>query len=301
MNKLLPLLVVSIFVLSGLQAVASPLALIDEKHHLLTNRLGNHSPLGDELDQQQTECDSYFWVGYATIQDYLQVAQSFVPSKEVVTRVELYIAKDVTTDFPYEVAIRESLTGENLTKTSVPPQDIPNELEWVEFDFDDIQVIPGHLYYIVSSTKDSEENRYAWGGAFLDPYFPGSAFWSDDGGQTWDEGGGYDMCFKTYGKDKLDLDPVLKGGVGVKLVVENIGSAIAEDMDYTITVTGGFLQLINISTDGIIAEIEAGEIVTIKADSFIGLGRIEVTATAELYELRATGFVFLFFVIIMQN
>ena len=298
MKNILLLLIVIILVLGGLQAVAFPPDLVDEKNNFLTKGSENPTPLGDELDQEQTEFNNYLPIGDA-YSEYWQIAQQIVPSKEVVTRVELLIAKSYTAAFPYKVAIRESLTGENLAEVSVPPQDIPNDPEWVEFDFDDIQAIPGHFYYIVSSTNDSGGNQYYWGGAaFTNPYKPGSGFTSIDGGETWTEEEAWDCCFKTYGKDKLDLDPQIKGGIGVKLVVENIGSTTAEVIDYSINVKGGLLNLINVSTDGAIGKIEVGEKEKVRADSFIGLGPIEVTATAELYEIKETGFVFLFFVII---
>ena len=297
MKNILPLLIVIILVIGGLQAVASPLDFIDGKKHLLTKGLENPSPLGDELDQQQPEVHNFFPVG-DNGDEYWQITQSFVPSKEIVTRVELYIYKDINTEFPYEVAIRDSLTGENLAETSVPLQDIPSEGGWVEFDFDDIQVIPGNSYYIVSSTTDSEGSFYGWGWALWDLYPYGDMFYSTDGGETWIWLELYDMSFKTYGKDKLVLDLAFKSGVGVNLVIENIGSTKAEDIEYSITVIGGLLNLINISTDGIIGEIEAGDKTKVKTGPFFGLGSIKVTATAELYEIRETGFVFLFFVII---
>jgi len=209
MKNFLLLLIAGILVLGGLQAVASPLALVDEKHHLLTNELEGPTALCDELDQEQPGWHNFAFVGNFG-DEYWEIAQSFVPSKKVLTRVELYVVKGITASYPYEVAIRESLTGKNLAETSISPKDIPDERGWVEFDFDDIPVIPGHLYYIVSSTRDSEGNYYFWGVGIFDPYSSGTLFYSSDGGETWTEEEDYDTSFKTYGKDILDIDPVIK-------------------------------------------------------------------------------------------
>ena len=218
MKNFLPLLIAGILVFGGLQAVASPLALVNE----------SLSTSCDELDQEQPGWHNYAFVGNFDDENW-EIAQSFVPSKEILTRVELYIIKGIAASYPYVVAIRDCLTGKNLVETSISPQDIPNERGWVEFDFDDIPVIPGHLYYIVSSTTDSEGNYYFWGVGIFDPYSSGTLFYSSDGGETWtEEEEGYDMSFKTYGKDRLDLDPLIKGGNGVNLVIENIVSTTAE-------------------------------------------------------------------------
>jgi len=209
MKNCLSLLIAGILVFGGLQAVASSVALVDEKHHLLTNELEISTNLCDELDQEQPRRHHVAIVG-SFGDGYWEIAQSFVPSKEVLTRVELYIVKGITASYPYEVAIRESLTGENLAEISIPSQDIPDEPGWVEFDFDDIEVKTGHLYYIVSSTTDSEDNYYFWSFGIFDPYPSGTLFYSSDAGETWtEEIADYDLCFRTYGKDKLDIDPVI--------------------------------------------------------------------------------------------
>lgn len=212
MRRILPLLVVVIFVLTGLGAGAF---------------------LGDELDQSQTVMteNTALPVGQLPIPDnpiYVQVAQSFIPTKEILTRVELYIGKNSTATYPYVLAVRADLTGEDMTLTSVDPEDVITEdFGWVEFNFDDVMTTIGQTYYIVSYTENVTDNFYAWGANNDSESYPyGCAWMSLDGGDTWSNdsasaqqgnvetwfnpsGRGsfnennvtWDMCFKTYGRD----------------------------------------------------------------------------------------------------
>jgi len=100
------------------------------------------SKIGDELDQYQTNYDEYCTapIGYFPYNTTwnVSIAQSFTPTKEILTRVELYVGKNVTAYIPYVLAIRDNLTGENLTLASVNPDEFmvfPN-ISWIEFDFD---------------------------------------------------------------------------------------------------------------------------------------------------------------------
>ncbi len=58
-------------------------------------------PQGDELDQQQIECDGEL----ACLFDD-EFAQGFVPTMDTLTRIELYIARNETVVPGLEIAIR---------------------------------------------------------------------------------------------------------------------------------------------------------------------------------------------------
>ena len=147
MKKIIPVLIVGILVLSGIGAVA----IIKDKTPI--------EPLLDELDQSQevmTE-NALAPVGQVPTPDPInvQVAQSFIPTKEILTRAELFIGANSTASHPYYLAIREELTGDDLTLTDVGPCVPPvEEFGWVEFDFDDVMITPGQTYYIVSYTEN---------------------------------------------------------------------------------------------------------------------------------------------------
>ncbi|MCX6667173.1 MAG: hypothetical protein NTV74_02885 [Euryarchaeota archaeon] len=219
MKKLLPLVVVGILVLTGLEAVAIPL-------------YKNSGARGDEIDQSMTSYDGVLPLGRTNIFGYyanLSVAQSFIPQKEIQTRAQFLMARNATTLYPCWLAIRDNLTTENLAIISVQPNAFPlvngtpteEQLAWVEFDFKDIKITPGHTYYIVMYTSNVTENYYWISGNGTNVYTSGTVYLSIDDGATWSEfpGGGADACFKTYGRNNEapetpSIDGPAKGKVG---------------------------------------------------------------------------------------
>ena len=264
----------------------------------------------DELDQSQTQHDN---LGLAVGHDYQDglnwsAAQSFIPQKSILTRVELFICCiGYSMSNPYVLAIREELNGVNLAVASVSHTQIPpwSPLEWIEFDFEDIPVIAGETYYLVSYTTATYDNIYIWGGGENNPYSKGNGFVSIDGGQTYEPLFDMDTCFKTYGKaSDLDIGKIT-GGLG-KVCVEinnNYDSAI-EDISWSISVQGGILNRINVVTEGTIDVLEVGASEIVCTDRFIfGLGTINIVVTVESAELgeiskTAEGLVLLFIIII---
>ena len=90
----------------------------------------------------------------------------------------------------------------------------------------------------------------------------------------------------------------IAGGLGkVTMEVKNIGDADATNVDWTITVTGGILKRINVTSTGTIATVAAGATETVKTDKFIfGLGAISISLRAGSSSASKTGKVLLFFV-----
>lgn len=111
----------------------------------------------DELDQKQEIASTgiFLPIGHLPVPltDYnVQVAQSFVPTKEVLTRVQLDLAKNATTSIPLTVAIRSSLSGSNLVEVSIPVLQIPDSnASWVDCNLPDSWVVPGQTY--ISSAR----------------------------------------------------------------------------------------------------------------------------------------------------
>lgn len=231
MKKLLPLLVVGILVLSGLGAVA-----------LNVNNETEPSSF-DELDQSQTVMteNAFVPVGHFAFEDIkvnIQVAQSFIPSRDITTRVELFIVKNSTATYPLTVSIREELTEDDLTVINIDPSQVPTEtFDWVEIDFDDVFLTTDQTYYIVALTENVTDNYYGWGANNISESYPdGCAWFSIDEGGTWTNESAsssshsvesffnqgaqpifedivtWDMCFKTYGQDNDPPDlPTIMG------------------------------------------------------------------------------------------
>jgi hypothetical protein len=231
MNKILPIIVIVIFICSGMSAVA----VVKNKNYT--------SPISDEVDQSQTYMaeNIIMAIGQFPFDGNLtniQIAQSFIPTKEILTRAEIYIGKNATAIYPIYVSIRKELFEEDLTIESVDPSIVPTgELGWVVFNLPDILVTPGHTYYIVAITENETENWYGWGGNNDSESYPsGCAWFSYDDGDSWtnrssvsgshnsessisypvstkmDQYITWDMCFKTYGRDSIPPNaPVING------------------------------------------------------------------------------------------
>ena len=72
----------------------------------------------------------------------------------------------------------------------------------------------------------------------------------------------------------------ISGPIGVNAIVLNNGSTDLTDIPWTITVTGGILNKIDVSINDTIDELPAGEDTTITTGLFFGLGAIEITVEA---------------------
>ena len=221
MKKFLTFLLIAILVLGGLEAVAISLNKVEYKTSTYL--------FDDELDQSQTEFESGVPIGNYQIQSnpHLNwtIAQSYTPSKEIQTRVQLFLSKNSTqlTIYPLVVCIREYLTGENIGMLSIEPDEVPEfpDFLWIEFDFEDMLMTIPHSYFIVCYTTNETDNCYLWAGEGNNSYPNGQVYFSYDDGATWDDGPPWDtadMCFKTYGRDNNRPDlPEIVGETNGKI------------------------------------------------------------------------------------
>ena len=150
----------------------------------------------DFLDQFQILWNKGIAVGSPDL-----LAQSFKPSENMLTRVELLVCKIGTPTDNLSISIRSSLNGTDITSVTVLPQDIPTDKDWVEFDFQGISVDIGQTYYIVF-TPQCPDMVYLWWGYDnhnFDSYSNGEAWLYTNG--EWSENFVIkDWCFKTYAR-----------------------------------------------------------------------------------------------------
>ncbi|HEC76210.1 MAG TPA: caspase family protein [Thermoplasmatales archaeon] len=180
---------------------------------------------GDTIDQQQTDGNEK-----QKIYGNIFVAQSFKPAEEEITRIQLKVGKaedrknilqlerifqknplvillkyiEFFTRKPEYliVAIKNSLSGENLALSNISFNDVEKSGGWVEVKFENISV-SNETYYIVCYTEGGNENNcFIWLYSNENPYGNGSSFISNNGGSTWNEEAERDFCFITYGKDR---------------------------------------------------------------------------------------------------
>jgi len=201
------ILVKKVFVMGLLIIFLGSNLALGNENNVSQNIKKNLVTLGDELDQQQN-----FYSGAAELglTDYnFPFAQSFIPQKAVLTRIFLYVER-IGQPYPFDLAIRKDLNGENLTTVSVNYNSIPVSLTWIEFNFSDIPVVIGETYYIIMSTQSKQNNIYGVGTGNGDPYANGSAWVGD--WVYWTDDTTFDFCFKTYGKGKPPYKPAKPNG-----------------------------------------------------------------------------------------
>lgn len=197
----------------------------------------------DTLDQQQTvDSDNAF-----SVTGNGSFAQSFIPTLERLTQVELKIYKMGIIN-GVKISIRSNLTGPDLTwkflnATQIPTN--PINKSWVEFDFQDIFITPGNTYYIIwkpVGIPDCYNNTY-WCFGTNNPYINGSTwihlynYWAHFSPVNFSNP---DFCFKTYGLSKENTPPDkpatpignASGKVGVSYAYESSSVDIDGDQIY---------------------------------------------------------------------
>lgn len=151
--------------------------------------------LDDELDQFQIFADAGIGVGNPDM-----LAQSFKPTDNLLTRVEVNIYKMQETEYNITIAIRNNLSSPNLTTKTLRSDEIYTSGQWIEFDFPDVQVIINETYYILL-IPEGPGMIYVWRGyesTNPDKYDRGEAWLYANGQWNTDNFFINDWAFKTY-------------------------------------------------------------------------------------------------------
>ncbi|MCJ7570947.1 MAG: hypothetical protein MUO82_03595 [Candidatus Thermoplasmatota archaeon] len=219
----------------------------------------------DELDQSQTYVDSYnIWAVWSD-QD---LAQMFKPTKPILTSVQLLLTSSSTTlDIYVNIGTSSgTILGSDISRATSTGH------QWVEFTFNDINVVPGQTYQIYLYLVNPG-NNYCWCAHSSDNLYPYGCIWryyhpSGDFTPYEDD----DFCFKTYGKSN-QADIIIsdiKGGFGVSAVVFNNGDEQINMLGWEIDFEG-FVP-IGGKSDGSIDFLDPDESVTISTGFLLGIG-----------------------------
>ena len=152
------IIVIISFILISNIPLQAECSIIKEKMCLDYNE-NNISILKDEIVDQSVPMGSCgFYNTY--------VAQSFRPTLNSLTRVEIPLFKLENSFGTVKLSIRERLYSADLTSKTLSVDRVPiqSEYDWVEFDFEDIEVKSGQKYYIVFTLNDGKrpENSHEW-------------------------------------------------------------------------------------------------------------------------------------------
>ena len=136
------------------------------------------------------------------------IAQSFTPTHNVLSKILFFISRTGNPP-PIKIIlnIRETLDGENL----VSMQKETNGTYMI-FDFEDIKIISGNLYYMIITIDDMSTSAYGYGlyKTIYDSYGRGS-FFTKLTTTKWVENTQTDMLFVTYWKDYSPSLPTIEG------------------------------------------------------------------------------------------
>ncbi len=162
-----------------------------------TNKGKIHNvPYPDEfLDQFQIIWNKGIAVGPPDL-----LAQSFKPSENMLTRIELLVGKIGTPTDNLSISIRSSLDEPDITSISLSPEEIPTDKDWIEFDFEDILVNISQTYYIVFTPWGTGMVYLWWGydNHNFDSYTDGESWLYTNGTWSTEDFAIKDWCFKTY-------------------------------------------------------------------------------------------------------
>jgi hypothetical protein len=253
----------------------------------------------DILDQSKIDCDDVLPFGaisYETPSNQ-SLAQSFIPQTQVLTRIKILLAKNITTIFPCILTLAKNLTDNPLIITHVPATNITiyDNLSWIEFEFDDIEIINNTQYFFILSTENITDNFYYCGTNTSDNYANGSAFIRYSDTQDWVDLVVVDLCFEIYGKYLPDLEIGFVGGFGLTVCFTNYGLGDAHNLRYDVIIKGGIQGLIDVEDHGAFGTIAAGgeECVTLPV---FGLGWVNITAKLDDLIVQHPAIVILIFI-----
>lgn len=110
-----------------------------------------------------------------------------------------------------------------------------------------------------------------------------------EAGAVWTDtrNGNADVYFNTFPVPVLTVD--VSGGFGVKATVSNVGTAAAENVPWSIELTG--LVFIGAKKEGTITSLAPGESTTIKSGLVFGIGPTTITVTAGGVTETKSGFI----------
>lgn len=157
----------------------------------------------ETIDVNQTVFDRGFPIRHTWDGDWGS-AQNFTNTVTIFSKAEIYMRKFGTPEFNLTVELRTDGPEGTLIETLIfTPAVVASSWQWFELDFTDLTVTPGGNYFIVCPPAPSTVTTsfgYEWGYAFGNHYWPGSFWFTRDGGALWrDLPDGYEFVFKTYG------------------------------------------------------------------------------------------------------
>ena len=165
---------------------------------------GDYLPLTNiELDINQSNFDRGFPIRNTNDGSWAG-AQSFIPTFDTLSRIDLYLRRFGTPDYKLLIELRENNPEGPLLETIVfSLEEVSSTWDWLEIDFSDVSLNSDSQYCIVipfPPDRVTTSFGYEWGYAFGNQYDDGAFWFTRDGGGLWrDLPTMYEFAFRTYG------------------------------------------------------------------------------------------------------
>lgn len=228
------------------------------------------TPVLSVVDQQQTNTAEVHWLDYGVAN-----WQQFVNHGYVIEEVDCHIGCYYSGSADITLSIEKTL-GSALTYVTYPATALPDNTQaWFTFDFPDVNLTYGEMYYIVIRFGIGSE--YGWSGAYGDPYPPGESSRSPQ----------WDYAFKTIVNRLVsaDMEGEVSGGFGVNVWLKNLDYEypIEIPIDLIINIDAPIMLIGSHSVLPLPMPIGPGEEVSVSTGLILGLGMGTVSVNVDLF------------------
>ena len=270
-----------------------------------------HATVASNFDQDQLDQEQSFENSFENFYAQKCLAQSFIPTLENLTRIQLNLSKsgDISSDI-IVIIKKINFISPEIINVTIPGSKIVGKA-WYQVNFTKTILDISQRYFIICKTLAGDENNcYNWHASDFDNYANGNKYTSSDNGENWFEDNSTDFCFKTFGKEleretKLEIQ-YITGGSGAQLNfgIKNVGEATIHEIYYNLIINGGLIltgrQYANRTITTSLG-IKPGEIVNWLEFPIIGFGlKININLTvwtddSDPVSMEKQGFFFLFY------
>jgi len=206
-----------------------------------------------------------------------------LPNLTMDIRIYIY-DKGTTSTKPGAIIVNDTTAILDTTGTTRVPLVTPVDLA-------------GHdeLWVAVEWTQYDTGVHYAWMDTLTGPAVDGKGDWiylnaawteTQTFGANFDGNWGIGAIIEGAGLAELSIGNI-KGPIGIKADLSNIGSNVANNIQWSISVTGGILKMINKTATGTAATLNAGATTPMSLGLFLGFGKISIVIAADAQNANA--------------
>jgi hypothetical protein len=247
----------------------------------------------DDVDQEQT-------IGGEEIPIFKDnwAAQSFSPTVNEITRMQLKLKQKGNIGGNLTLIIRSFIIGSDIIKVLIPPENITNEPSWVNIEFtDNVSVVPESMYYIICYLDDGDENNnIVWYRGTNTTYERGLAYNSEDNGSSWIQNIDKDFCFKTFGEVIKEGSIEILHLVGkanfpggkIEFAIKNTGNVTIKPINVQMNFYGGFILLGRSFTETYDIQLKPGQTLNFNIYPILGIGSVQCTLSVGTTDVLPT-------------